>query len=273
VRPVDQSTIAVRVRARLTRPEEYRWADNEFRRHLIRRAGYRVQEKLGGPCVSKHPIWFASDAHGYRDWTCGTDYVEFGLTRRIRRLGGAEAEFMIELADELRPWLDMCKFEVYPASVSMRAVSGLSLHSLELLESLDKVRAWISSWHEREYVPLRLKQEGGYFTTTAEQVNGKDLVSDLWLVRSGTGIKLRMLARRRAGPYQVWQALSGKAGWIEAARRPARTLGVFAKRDEAEGGIACVSCGHPIPESVMSELWDPDHCPRCRDTEAGIVLS
>jgi radical SAM superfamily enzyme YgiQ (UPF0313 family) len=273
VRPVDQSTVAVRVRARLMRPEEYRWADNEFRRHLIRRAGYRVQERLGGPCVSKHPIWFTSDAHGYRDWTCGTDYVEFGLTRRLRALNGEQGQYMIELADELRPWLDMRHFEVYPASVSMRSVSGFSLHSLELLESLDKVRAWISDWHHSEYVPLRLKQDGGYFATTAEQVNGKDLVSDLWLVRSGTAIELRMLAKRRAGPYQVWQALSHKAGWIEAAVCPARTLGVFARRDEAEGGIACIACGHPIPESVMGELWDGNYCPRCKDTEAGVVLS
>ena len=273
LRTVDQSSVAVRVRARLLRPEGYRWADNEFRRHLIRRAGYRAQEKIGGPCVSKHSIWFASDAHGYRDWTCGTDYVEFGLTRRIRRLSGAEGEWMEKLTGELKPWLDFQSWAVFPANVSMRAGAGLSLHALELLENPDKVSSWISRWQEREHVPLRLKQEGGFFTTTAEEVNAKDFVADLWLVRSGTGIELRMLARRRAGPYQVWQALSGKAGWIEAAARPARTLEVFARRDEAEAGLACVDCGLSIPESVMGQAWSEDRCPRCADEEAGIVLA
>lgn len=273
VRPVDQSTVAVRVRARLRRPEEHRFADNEFRRHLLRRAGYRVQELLGGPCVSKNAIRFASDAHGYRDWTCGTDYVEFGMTRRIRSLDGAERAWMEELGKQLKPWLELQDWERFPADVSMRAGTGASFHALELLERPDRVGSWIRAWQEAEHVPLRLRQEGSYFAAAVDEVDGKDYVDDLWLVQAGTGIELRMLTRRRAGPYQVWQALARRASWIDAAQRPARTLEVFARRDVAEAGVTCLRCGFPIPESLLGELWTESRCPRCADEEAGIVLA
>jgi radical SAM superfamily enzyme YgiQ (UPF0313 family) len=272
LRPVDQTTIAVRVRARLRRPEKYRWADNEFRRHLIRRAGYRAQDRHGGPCVSKNSIWFASDAHAFRDWSFGIDYAEFGITQRIRRLNGAEAGWVRELTDQLVPWLDIDDWQVFPANVSMRSSTGASLQQLELMESPDTVRSWIHRWQEADHVPMRLKSEGSYFSAGVEEVNAKDFVDDLWAVQDDTSVYLRMLARRRAGPYQVWQALSGKASWIEAAARPARTLEVFAKQDNAEGILSCERCGWAIPESVMGDPW-AERCPRCGDEEAGIVLA
>lgn len=271
LRPVDQSTIAVRVRARLRRPEKYRFADNEFRRHLIRRAGYRAQEKHGGPCVSKDSIWFASDAHGYRDWSCGVDYAEFGTTSRPGMY--RDREWKEELVNQLVPWLDIDDWQVFPHNVSMRAAAGASLHSLELQESPDSVRSWVHYWQETEYIPLRLKQEGSYFTAGVEEVNAKDFVDDLWAVHAGTSIELRMLSRRRAGPYQVYQALSRRASWISAAARPARTMEVFAKRDDAEAGWACTRCGWSIPESLTGDPWTESRCPRCADEEAGIVLA
>lgn len=272
VRRVDQSTVAVRVRARIERPEEFRWADNEFRRHLVRRAGYRAQSALGGPCVAKRSIWFASDAHGYRDWSCGTDYVEFGLTQRVQ-VAGDGAEWLARFTAELRPWIVVAGCEQFPAGVSLRATAGLSYHALELRDSLDRARAWVTSWRERDYVPLLLRQDGAYFTAGAEEVNGKDLVEDLWLARNGTAVELRMLSRRRAGPYQVWQALTGRASWIEAAAFPARTRAVFAKLSLDEGGVACVLCGSPIPESLGGGLFHEDYCPRCADEAAGVVLA
>jgi radical SAM family protein len=270
LRAVDQTTVAVRVRARLSRPEAFRWADNEFRRHLIRRAGYRLQDSLGGPCVSKHSIWFASDAHGYRDWTCGTDYAEFGLTERLHVSDGMERRWMGGLGAELAPWITLDDYIVFPASVSMRSGAGASLHYLEIAESPDRVRAWLRDWQAASRVPMRLRQEGSYFTAGVEEVNAKDFVDGLWLARNGTAVELRMLARRRAGPYQVWQSLSGKAGWIDAARHPARTIEVFAGN---EGVLACTACGWPIPESLLGVPWHEDYCPRCADEKAGIVLA
>jgi radical SAM superfamily enzyme YgiQ (UPF0313 family) len=246
VRPVDQTTVAVRVRARLARPAEFRYADNGFRRHLLRRAGYRAQELLGGPCVSKNAIWFASDAHGYRDWTFGTDYVDFGLTRRIRRLNNAEHDWMMKLRTELAPWLELKEWQVYPATVSMRSASGASLHELEINDAPDTVRARLRDWEMSEHVKLLIRQEGSYFAAATEEVNAKDYVDDLWLVRDGTRLLLKMLARHRAGPYQVYQALMSKPSWIEAAQFPARTLDVFSCRDELEGRV-CPRCGTLSP--------------------------
>jgi radical SAM superfamily enzyme YgiQ (UPF0313 family) len=276
IRPVDQTTVAVRVRARLDRPESYRYADNGFRRHLLRRAGYRAQEALGGPCVSKNAIWFASDAHGYRDWTYGTDYADFGLTRRILNDADAgdlaERTWMRKLRVELAPWLDLKEWKVYPATVSMRSASGASLHELEINDAPDRVRARLNDWEMSEYIPLKLRQEGSYFAAAMEEVNAKDFVNDLWLVRDGTRLLLKMLARHRAGPYQVYQALMGKPSWIEAAQFPARTLDVFSNRDELEG-LSCPRCGGSLPESLMGVQWDGVYCARCKDERAGIVLA
>jgi hypothetical protein len=277
IRPVDQSTIAVRVRARLSRPGEFRYADNGFRRHLLRRAGYRAQEAFGGPCVSKPAIWFASDAHGYRDWTFGTDYVDFGLTRRLRRLPREDGQqsqqhsWMAKLTDELEPWLTLVGYEIYPANVSMRSGSGASLHELEIKDDPDRLRARLHDWEMSEFVPLLIRQEDSYFAAASETVNAKEYVDDLWMVRDGTRFVLKMLARHRAGPYQVYQSLMGKASWIEAAQYPARTLDVFT---EAEGGIGgeCLRCGRSIPESLMGVQWDENYCPRCQDEMAGIIL-
>jgi radical SAM superfamily enzyme YgiQ (UPF0313 family) len=272
VRPVDQSTIACRVRVRLVRPEDYRFADNGFRRHLLRRAGYRVQEALGGPCVSKPALWFASDAHGYRDWTYGADYADFGLTRRILT---DEHAWMTRLRAELAPWLALKEWKVYPPTVSMRSGSGASLHELEVREDPDIVSSRFYAWEMSDHVKLLVRQEGSYFAAAFEEVNAKQFVDDLWLVRDGTRLLLRMLARHRAGPYQVYQALMGKASWIEAAQFPAHTLDVFTRRDESEGviGTECLRCGHPIPESLIGIQWDADYCPRCKDELAGIVLA
>lgn len=269
LRPVDQTTIAVRVRARLVRPEVYRWADNEFRRHLIRRAGYRLQEQSGA-CVSKNSIWFASDAHGYRDWTFGTDYAEFGLTRRLADVRG----WMGRLADELVPWLDMNDCEVYPAGVSMRAAIGNGFHELEIVDMPANITADLVNWCMSDYVPLKLRQEGSYFAAAFEEVNAKDFVDDIWLNGDGHRLTLRMLTRRRAGPYQVYQALTRRPSWIDAARYPARTLEVFTRQREGEVpfGTECTHCGRAIPESLTGDLWTESRCPRCADEQAGIVL-
>src|SRR5712692_7471002 len=182
---------------------------------------------------------------------------------------------MTKLRAELAPWLELKEWQVYPAAVSMRSASGASLHELEVQDGPDQVRAGLRAWETGGPVKLLLRQEGSYFAAAAEEVNAKDYVDDLWLVRDGTRLVLRMLARHRAGPYQVYQALMGKPGWIEAAQYPARTLDVFSRRDELGGAIdmECQQCGSPVPESLMGVRWDVRYCPRCKDELAGVVLA
>lgn len=276
VRKVDQSTVAIRIRARLTRPREFRWADNGFARHLLRRAGYRAQEALDGaaPCVSKTLIRFASDAHAWRDWTCGADYVEFGLTQRIRRLNGDEGKYMTILANELRPWVIMTRWTPYPAAVSMRSAEGYSLWQLEIDDDPALMRGRLADWDLSEYVPLNLHSEGAYFAGYSEEVNGKGLVDELWLARDRNRLLLKMLARRRAGPYQVYAALRGKASIIGATAHPAMCLDVFTGREDGTlDGTWCVRCAQLIPVSLDGREWDAEYCPRCADEVAGLVLA
>lgn len=269
IRKVDQSSVAMRVRARLRRPEEFRWADNSFARHVLRRAGYRAQASLGdgAPCVSKSLIRFASDAHSFRDWTCGVDYLEFGLTKRLTY--GELGSFMLRLSGELKPWIELDRWSSFPGSTSMRSSEGPSLWQLEIDDDPGVLAGRLRSWESSSYVPLKLHSEGAYFAGYTEEVNGKDAVDDVWLARDGSRLLLRMMARRRAGPYQVYAAVAGKASWIEAGVHPAVCLDVLA---DVESGGVCQRCGSPMPTSLDGYAWDGDLCWRCADEMAGAVI-
>lgn len=269
LRKVDQSSVAMRVRARLHRPEEFRWADNSFARHVLRRAGYRVQASLGdgAPCVSKSLIRFASDAHSFRDWTCGMDYVEFGLTKKL--VYGELGAFMLRMAGELRPWIVLDRYSVFHGSTSMRVSEGPSLWQLEVDDDPRVMGGKLSLWQAAAHVPLKLHSEGAYFAGYTDEVNGKDFVDDLWLVRDGSRLLLKMMARRRAGPYQVYSAVTGKPSWIEAGVHPAVCLDVLA---DVESGGVCQRCGNPMPVSLDGYAWDGDWCWRCADVMAGAAI-
>lgn len=270
LRPVDQRTQAVRVRARIHTGPQHRFVDNRHWRFAVRRAAFRAQHRLDtGWGIAKRSIRFASDDAAHRDYTCGVDYVEFGLTARV----GAEAigGFLDAMNDELAHWMRISDWVLHPATaVTLRAAVASVFYQLDLDSDPAAVAARLAAFHASAHVPMRLRVDGGYFAPAAEDVNARDHVDDVWLAADGTRPVLRMLVRGRPGPYDVYAALTGHTSWGETTRLIARRLDAFVDTDRAQADFLrpdCRRCGLGIPVTVLDRPWHPTHCPHCLDLE------
>lgn len=270
VGPVDHTTVSRRLRLRLYRPQEYRFASAEFLRFHLRAAAFRACEATGFPAIAKRTVGLASDATAYRDRSSGVEYAEFGVTRPVT--AGEDLErFLGVLGSGLAPWLELEAAQVLPAAARMpsRPV-GLWEAETDLAE--DQLAALLRAWDSADRVRFLLKSDSFYAGEQAEWVNAKDHVSDLWAARSGHRVVVRMLLAGKLGPYQVMQALLGKNSWMPLAAHPAVRLGFFRPGQEA-GPLSCLGCGGPVPEGLLGEIPDQDWCPRCRDEEAGEIIA
>lgn len=275
VKLVDQRSQAIRVRARLFKPERYRFVGNDHWRFSIRRAAFRAQDTLGlAQGIAKRSIRFASDEVKHKDWTCGVDYVEFAMTRPMTL---AQIQTFLDAVNvELEEWMHIDRWILHPANATtMRADIDTALYELELDAEPSAVLTKLHAWHEAKDVPMNLKVEGGYFAPASEQVNAKDYVDDLWLVKDGFRLKLRMLVRGRPSPYNVYAALMGRSSWLDAARLAAVRLEAFVEADRQQQDFLrpnCVDCALLIPTNILDEPYDNQRCPRCRDINDGVAV-
>ena len=273
VKPIDQKTEAMRIRARIFKPEHYRFVMNDHWRFNIRRAAFRATAKLGQDYgnIVKRSIRFASDDVQYRDWTSGVDYVEFAMTKKLTP--ELMSEYIAAMNEELEQWLKISRWQAHlTGSVGMRTDVDLSLYELEIEDSPETVLQALGRWHGSSYVKMLLKKVGGYFSPAPDEVNAKDYCDDVWLVRDGHKIKLRMLVRGRPSPYNIYQALMGKSSWIEAAGKPAVRLDAFVEADRNAIDFfrpSCQRCGKQIHVNVLDVAYDDQYCPRCKDKEQG----
>jgi hypothetical protein len=271
VRPLDERSQVSRVRARLVRPDSHRFVSNDHWRYNVRRAAYRAGRHLGLPgVVAKRSIRFASDSITYRDWTCGVDYLEFGLTSR---LSVPQVGSLVQaMNDQMISWMHITGFEVYPVSAPpMRTEVDLSLFELELDEDSQVVEDAIEQWQKAEYIKLVIKTEGSWFGNVPEEVNAKDYVDGWWLVRDGHRLRLRMLVRGKPNPYAVYAALMGKVSWLDAAEHVMTRLESFVTVDRNQLDFlrpACHGCGFLIPVTVLDVPYDLEWCPQCKDKNA-----
>lgn len=280
VRPVDQSSVAMRIRLRLERPEGYRFVANDHWRFSVRRAAYQaasaMQEHLPeGFSIAKRTIRFASDGFADRG-ACGTDYVEFGLTRLLD--DGQLGLFLREMASILEPWMVLSGDGHPVPQFSIRKDAAVALYELQVAADSDTIRARLRDWDAAETVRLVLKSDSAYFGLATEEVNAKDYADDIWLL-AGSPARIRMYARGQASPFALYAALMGKASPIEASRYPARRLDFLttgAASDALQADLLrpeCVGCGLAIPSSVLDEPWHADYCPRCLDESHGLVIA
>lgn len=269
---LDQRSVAFKVRARIFKPEAYRFVMNDHWRFNFRRACFRAQETLGmDASVAKRSIKFASDDITYKDWTCGTDYVEFGVTRRLTPV--ETQDFVDAINVELGDWMHVQEWKTHPVtSPTMRTDVDLSLWELELDEHPDAVEAKIQEWQSTTYVPMLLKKDG-YFAPQAEEVNAKDYVRDFWLVRAAGKLKIRMLLRGQPSPYVVYAALMGKRSWLPVAKLPAVRIDAFIEVDDDQDDFFrpnCDRCDRVIPINILDEPYNEQYCPRCLDIVEGV---
>lgn len=271
IRPVDQRSQAVRIRACITKHPRLRMVGNDHWRFLLRRALFRAQDQLNPDWelgIAKRSIRFASDEVKYRDWTYGTDYVEFALTRPTTndRIDALLSEAGLHTTDRL----DIGQWRRHPIdAVTIRHDVGTVYFSVELDQDIAAVTERLTTWHtSTEAVPMRLRVEGGYFAPTSETVNARDFVDDLWLHRDGHRLYLRILAKGRPNPYNIAAALMGTQSWLSYAKNPAERLDIFMPTDPHQQDFLrpnCLNCGIGIPINLLDQPYHPELCPRCFD--------
>jgi radical SAM superfamily enzyme YgiQ (UPF0313 family) len=269
--PVDHSTVAQKVRMRVERPEKFRFVTSESLEFTFRRAAFRAQADMAGqgrtiPDIAVRSVRLASGGTGYRERSAGTDYVEFGLTRRAEHADiGA---YLIKVAVRLHPWLHWAgTYEVLPAAAKLPA-RPVSLWGLEVADDAAALAARLRWWAAAEEVPVLIRADSFYTGATSKRGNAKDHVADFWVARDGHRVLLHMVLHGQLGPYQAYAALAGKASWIEAARYTA------VRREFFSGGLGqCEGCGQPVPCNLFDVPWSERFCPRCEDAAGGRVIA
>jgi hypothetical protein len=268
VNVIDQRTVAMKVRARVVKAVEKRFVPNDHFRYALRRASARA----GFP-ITKRTVRFASDAIKFKDFTSGADFVEFGLLRRMTR--EQIAELVPKVNHELGANMQLTDWTVHPASAApLRQDVDLRLFDLELEMDRSSVESALARWRREPYVKMIIREliRTGMART---EVNAKEYVQDLWLVRRGASLHLRMLLRGEANPYEAVAALFEKRSWIEAAKYAMVCVEAFAPVDENALDFfrpACIECGVVIPVNLLDRPFDPERCPRCLDQFQGALL-
>ncbi len=270
LRPVDQHSQAARLRIRISKPEELRFVGNDHWRFALRRAFYRAQADLNAEHgIAKRSIRFASDEVKYRDWSHGTDYVEIALTRPTTDDDiGALLNRVRHHTDER---FGIGEWKRHPlTAVGIRSDVHTIFYEVEIDEDHDHVANRLHWWNTQKTVDTRLAVQGGYFAPNSETVNAKDYVDQLWLIRRGHRLHLRMLVRPRPNPYNIVAALLGKPSWFPYAKHPARRLDIFVPVDDRQQDFlhpSCEHCQRRIPVNILDVPHHPRLCPPCQDTQ------
>lgn len=274
LRPLDQTTVASRLRFKVFKPEEYRFVSAEAMRFIIRRAAYRAAEETGYPAIAKRTVRLASESQRYRERAAGVDYAEFGITRPLTI--DATTAFTYSLSQHLLPWLTFWPGEwVGHVAESRLPARSPSLWELEIDEHVAKVAARLRDWDKADEVPVLIRSESFYAGVQTEPGNAKDHIEDFWLVRRDRRYFLRMVLDGKLGPYQAYAALMHKASWIEAARNTAVRVEFFGTEDLDAGDLfrpSCTRCERLIPVSLLGIMSDLEFCPRCKDIDSSAFL-
>jgi radical SAM superfamily enzyme YgiQ (UPF0313 family) len=273
VRPLDQTTVAARLRLRVEKEPAYRFVSGDALPWIVRRAAYRASEDTGYPAIAKRSVRFASDPLKYRERSIGVDYADIGITRSVDN-AQRTSEFIGALACQLAPWLEVDTWAGLPAEAALPRRPA-SLWELELTDSPAVVSGALRRWQDAQDIPVLIRSDSFYAGEQQEQGNAKDHVADLWLARDRHTYRLRMLLTGQLGPYQAYAALLGKPSWLDAARYPAVRLEFFAQYAPADVqfGQHCGGCGGAIPANLLGARFDEHYCPRCKDEAAGAVIA
>lgn len=269
VKVIDQKSVAMKLRAKVVKSDDKRFVMNDHFRYAIRRAAYRAEMP-----IAKRTVKFVTDNLKFKDWTSGADFLEFGITRKLstKDLKPIVARMNEELGDSIQ----IVDWAPHPASADpLRTDVDLSLYEMELDVNTHTANEAIRKWNESDNVVMKFKEETRQTGTQIEEVNGKNYVDDMWLVKDGHRLLIRMLTRGKANPYVTYQALFGKASWVEAAKYPGTRVEAFVEADENVIDFfrpVCIECEKAIPVNLLDRPYDSDYCPRCKDETDGRIV-
>lgn len=270
VKVIDQKTVAMKIRAKIIKGVDKRFVMNDHHRYALRRAAYRA-----GLPITKRTVKFATDNIKFKDWSCGVDYVEFGLTKRVGKK--QVQEYIDAMNAEMGSAMQFAEWVVLPPDAdTLRDDVDLSLFEMEMDVDAGTAKAAIDRWFQTDYIKMVFREESRHAGLVLEEVNARDYVDDLWLVRDGHRLMLRMLIRGKTTAYLVYAALFGKSSWIEAAKYPAVRIEAFIENDGTTVDFwrpNCERCGSAIPSNVLDAPYNYQYCPKHLDEEKSLVIA
>lgn len=267
VKVIDQKSVAMRIRARFEIDDKKRFVENDHWRYAIRRAAYRAQIP-----ITKRTVRFASDNIKTGNFMSGTDYVEFALTKRI---SPADVKKLLEALNAELAGCQITDLKAYPASTDhLRQDVDLNLYELEVDANPHTVQMRLDWWAAQEYIKIVFREAGYRGGETVEEFNCKDLVDDLWVVKEGHKLFLRMLVRGKANPYGIFQLLMGLNSSVDSRKYPARRLEAFIDQGSSQDDFLLPNCettGQRIPVTPLGKPYHPLYSPKALDQTEGRV--
>ena len=270
--PVDQTTIAQRVRFKVRVDPGKRFIPNITWQFIVRRAAFII-----GLPITKRSIRFASDVIKWKNWAAGVDYCEFGFTRKLI----LEPAKIKELIANLN--VHLCEFGIELLSGIVSGVDGVpvtrmgqfNLYEIPIDIPVPTVQKTIGEYHATDFWEVILKENQFRAGIQRQRLNLKGFVRNLWAVRDGVQVKLCIMIKGKASPFDALRSLF-KMREMDAVRHDAIRLDVFQEfREDCTDFFVneCAECGDSIALNLFDKPFHGELCPCCLDQEKGNVLA
>ena len=260
----DESTIREKVRLKVCIHEKYKYVENVYWKCLIRRAAWKADIP-----ITKRSIRFVSDNIKFKNWLYGIDYIEFGLLEKyiknetdlrilISEMNKELTHFGIEILDGIKVPFSM---------ESLKKQKGYSLYQIDTDKTEMSVINALNYWHKAEKVTMKIREMIYRAGLNVIECNAKDFVSDIWAVREGLEVKLKLFVKGKASPFEVYNALFNKV-FGEAYKHNILRVDSFVSFKDIQADFfrpSCVECGKTIPVNFLDKPLSIDFCPRCAD--------
>jgi predicted RNA-binding Zn-ribbon protein involved in translation (DUF1610 family) len=271
IKILNHSSVSQKVRLKVWIDPEYRYPSVEYWISLIRRAAF-----MGDVGITKRTVHFASDLLKWKNWVAGVDYAEFGMLHKDLK-GPKDIQAMIDkMNPELIPYgLTILEGSLVPIQAkAVRREGEYALFEIVTGRGMQDVKNALKKWHESEYVEIAIREDVYRAGVQSIMVNAKDFVRDVWLIKDGPLLKLKMLIKGKPNPFDVYRGLFG-GGLLEAYKEIPVKIEIFVPQDFDSADFfrpVCESCGENIPVNYFDHPFHPEYCPKCDDEHMGRLI-
>lgn len=269
IKVVKQKGTVQKGRFRFRTDEYHRFMTPDYLRMVFRRAAY-----MSGLPLDKHSVDIASANIKFRNWICGTDYVDLRFTEKLTDM----EDVIGQLNEYISDWSPINKGEFKAATSPVLRVSDehFSLFSMEVRKDIVEIEEALARTLNAEQFIITMKKSGGARgVMIREDVDVRPLIDDLWLIKDGHKLILKMLIAGRLSPYDLYQNIFNM-NWSVASEFPAVREEIFLPFDGDQFDLfrpTCIETGKVIPVNLFDEPYHDDYHPRTLDQIEGKLIT
>lgn len=268
IKVIRQKGAVQKARFRFETDQRHRFMSPDYVKMAFRRAAY--QSELP---IDKHAIDVASSGLKFRNWVCGTDYVDLRFTEKLSNI-----DSIVEgMNKNLAPWAPIVKGEFKQITSPQLRVSDehLQFYTMEIRRDVVEAAEMINRVLDSSEFMLTIKKPGGARgMTIKEDINVRPLIEDMWLIKEGHSLKVRMLLGGAVSPYDLYQKMFN-VQWSVASEFPAVRNDIFLPLDEDQFDLfrpTCIETGLPIPVNLFDEAFHDEYHPKALDMVQGKTM-